>query len=233
MQSEQNIDPAEVEKFSAMSLNWWDEHGQCKPLHGMNPTRLGFITDQTDLRGKQVLDIGCGGGILSEALAQKDAIVTGIDASDDMINIAKLHAKQSHLTIDYQVSSAEEFANHHANQFDVITCMELLEHVPSPESLLYAIHTLLKPGGHCFLSTLNRTPKAYLFAIIGAEYIARLLPRGTHRYQQFIKPAELANSLRDAHLSVKKTQGMRYNPFNNTATLCQDVGINYLIYTQK
>lgn len=223
-----NTNPKELAHFEAMAPDWWNEHGQCRPLHDLNPVRLQFITQHCTLKGKHVLDIGCGGGILTEALYEKGAIVTGIDAAEALIEIAKEHG--SHTTIQYEHATAEHYATQYSAQFDVITCMELLEHVPNPQSLIHAIATLLKPEGHVFLSTLNRTPKAYALAIVAAEYLLGLLPKGTHTYDQFIRPSELNHFLQQAGISMQDLQGMCYNPLTHKASLHADVSVNYLAH---
>lgn len=228
-----NVDLNEVEKFNSIASEWWDPHGPFKPLHQLNPCRLDFVKKYTKLSNKKVLDVGCGGGILSESLARNGAHVTGIDMAEDALQVAKQHASQSQLNIDYQHITAEEFAEQHAGQFDVITCMELLEHVPNPESLIKACARLAKPEGQLFFSTLNRTPKAFLLAIAGAEYVLRLLPRGTHTYSQFLRPSELENLGRQAQLSLAHLSGMKYNPLTEYAELCSDLSINYLAHFRR
>lgn len=223
-----NINTTEVAHFEAMASDWWNENGQCRPLHDLNPIRLHFITQHCTVEGKQILDIGCGGGILTESLCAKGAIVTGIDAAATLIETAKEHGR--HTSIHYEHSTAESYATQHPAQFDIITCMELLEHVPDPQSLISAITLLLKPEGHVFLSTLNRTPKAYAFAILGAEYLLGLLPKGTHTYGQFIRPSELNHGLQQAGMVIKHIQGMHYNPFTKKARLQADVSVNYLAH---
>lgn len=230
----ENYDKAEVEKFSALSEEWWNPEGKCRPLHDLNPTRLQFITDRCRLNDKRVLDIGCGAGILSESMAKREAIVTGIDISADIMRVAKQHAESNHLQLHYIQSTAEVFAeqSENAGSFDIITCMELLEHVPNPLSLIKACRQLIKPDGHLFFSTINRSFKAYLLAIVGAEYALRLLPRGTHCYEKFIKPSELDAWLRKANLNLKELSGMDYNPFSRQASLKEDVSVNYLAYAK-
>ncbi|HEV2524543.1 MAG TPA: bifunctional 2-polyprenyl-6-hydroxyphenol methylase/3-demethylubiquinol 3-O-methyltransferase UbiG, partial [Gammaproteobacteria bacterium] len=201
-----NIEAAELDKFDAMAADWWDPKGKCRPLHALNPTRLQFIVDRCSLLQKSVLDIGCGGGILSESMQKRGAYVTGIDASLSVLEVAKLHAMETN-SLNYIHTTAEEYAAIHPNSFDVVTCLELLEHVPDPLSLVKAAATLVKPGGHLFFSTLNRTPKSYLFAVLGAEYLLKLLPRGTHQYEKFIRPAELEQWLRQAGLRLKELTG--------------------------
>jgi len=225
-----NVDPAEIEKFQSIASRWWDPESEFKPLHAINPLRLAYIEKQAgDLAGKRVLDIGCGGGILAEALARKGARVCGIDMADLSLKVARLHLHESQLDIDYQLSTAEAFAEQQAAQFDIVTCLEMLEHVPAPESVIAAAAKLLKPGGQLFLSTINRNPKAFTLAIVGAEYLLRLLPRGTHDYSKFIKPSELAACLRGHGLDVRDITGMSYNPLNKRYSLVRDIDVNYLM----
>lgn len=226
-----NFSTIEIEQFSNLADRWWDPMGPCKPLHQLNPTRFQYITLHHDLKDAMVLDIGCGGGILSESLAKAGAKVSAIDASEQLIEVA--HAHQETLGIHYETTTAEEFAKTHAGEFDVITCMELLEHVPDPQSLLKACQTLLKPGGKLFVSTLNRTPKAYVYAIMAAEYILRLLPKKTHDYNQFIRPSELHQWLTRAGLVLEDLTGLQYNPLTAKAYLHDDLNVNYLGYATK
>jgi 2-polyprenyl-6-hydroxyphenyl methylase/3-demethylubiquinone-9 3-methyltransferase len=228
-----NIHPQEIETFEALASDWWIKDGSFKSLHDINPLRLSFITQQVDLSGKSVLDIGCGGGILSESLAHHDAKVTGIDVCASAIQIAKAHADTHHQNITYIEITAEHMAENQPAQFDIITCMELLEHVPDPTSIIQACSTLLKPGGQIFLSTLDRNLKSYLFAILGAEYLLKLLPAGLHHYDQFIRPAELAAWMRAADLDILKTAGIQYHPFSKQYRLTSNVDVNYLVYGQK
>ena len=229
----QNTDLKEIEKFDAVASRWWDKKSDFKPLHDINPLRLGFINDHTPLADKTILDVGCGGGILSESMAQLGAKVTGIDMSAEALNVAQLHLLESHLTVDYQQSTAENFAEQHAGKYDVVTCLELLEHVPDPSAIVSACASLVKPGGSVFFSTINRNPKAYLHAIIGAEYILKLLPKGMHDYAKFIRPAELARWARAANLRVDDLKGMGYNLLDKTYSLTENVSVNYLMYCQK
>ncbi len=226
-----NIDEQELAKFSALAAQWWDLHGEFKPLHEINPLRLAFIEQCAGgLAGKKVLDIGCGGGILSESMAAKGAQVTGIDMSSAPLNVAKLHLFESNLQVDYQQITAEQLAAQQSQQFDIVTCMEMLEHVPSPESVVKACQQLVKPEGHVFFSTINRNLKAYVFAIVGAEYVLQLLPKGTHDYAKFIRPMELERWARQANLTVKHLKGMSYNPFTKVYSLGGDVSVNYLMH---
>lgn len=230
---QENVDIDEVKKFDNMAKDWWDPKGQSRPLHDINPTRMQFITDHCPLINKRVLDIGCGAGILTESMVRRGAHVTGIDASLPLIDLAKQHALQSELpseNYEYECSNIETYAHAHQGAFDMITCMELLEHVPDPEALLNTCAVLLKPKGKFFLSTINRHPKAYLFAILGAEYALRLLPIGTHHYDKFIRPSEMEAGLRKAGFTLETLSGMKYNPLTKTCRLTKDVSINYLMH---
>ncbi|KRG78860.1 3-demethylubiquinone-9 3-methyltransferase [Stenotrophomonas ginsengisoli] len=226
---EGNFDPAELEKFAALADQWWDADGPQKPLHALNPVRLQYVASRCALSGKRVLDIGCGGGLLSEALAGTGAQVTAIDLGAELIAVAGEHARQSGVSVDYRLISAEDLAAQQPGSFDVITCMEMLEHVPDPSSILAACRALLKPGGQLFLSTINRTPAAFAVAIVGAEYIARLLPPGTHSYQEFITPAELGRWVREQGLDVEDVSGMTYEPWAGRARLARSTAVNYLM----
>jgi len=228
-----NVDAAEISKFEALASRWWDADSEFKPLHEINPLRLEYIDRRAKLAGKQAIDVGCGGGILAESMAHSGASVTGIDMGEAPLAVARLHQHESGVEVDYHRSTAENFAAQHPGQFDVVTCMEMLEHVPEPASVINACMTLVKPGGHVFFSTLNRNPKSFLFAIVGAEYLLRLLPKGTHEYQKFIKPSELSNWARQASLNVNEITGMSYNPFTKTYSLGYDVDVNYLVHCQK
>lgn len=228
-----NLDQTEIQKFDSLAGEWWDKNGPFKPLHEMNPIRLAFIQQQVSLEGKKVLDVGCGGGILAEAVAAEGAIVTGIDASEGAIKAAKRHLAGSGFSIEYQVSTMETFSEKHPDQFEVITCMELLEHLPSPSTLVKQLACLLRPGGHLFFSTINRNAKAFCFAILGAEYFLRLLPRGTHTYAQFIRPSELTDWCLKAHLEPKAMIGITYNPIFKRYSLSTDCDVNYLFYATK
>ena len=227
-----NVDPGELEKFSQLAHRWWDPTSEFKPLHDINPLRLKWIEDAAALRGKRVLDVGCGGGILSEAMAACGAEVTGIDLSDAALKVAQLHLAESGHRIAYLKAAAEDFARDEAQTFDVVTCMEVLEHVPDPASQVVACGRLLKPGGHAFFATINRNPKSFLFAIVGAEYILRLLPRGTHEYERLIKPSELAAYCRSAGLAVSELIGMTYNPLTKVYALARDTDVNYILHAR-
>lgn len=228
-----NVDPAELEKFSALAHRWWDPHGEFRPLHAINPLRLEWIEQHAPLAGKDVLDVGCGGGILAEAMAQRGARVTGIDLAEKPLSVARLHLMESGLEVRYELASAEDYAAAHAGAFDVVTCMEMLEHVPEPASTVAACARLLRPGGCAVFATINRNPKSYLFAIIGAEYLLRLLPKGTHDYARFIRPSELAHWSRDAGLREVALSGMTYNPFTQRYRLGPDCDVNYLLCCRR
>lgn len=229
-----NADPLELDKFSQFTAHcWWDSRGEFKPLHEINPLRLAWIERYVGLAGKMVLDVGCGGGILSESLARCGASVTGIDLSTKALGVAKLHLLESGVTVDYRLASAEELARQMSGAFDVVACMEMLEHVPDPESVVAACSTLVKPGGHVFFSTLNRNPKSYLFAIVGAERILGLVPKGTHDYARFIKPSELSRWARSAGLEPGGLTGLSYNPLTRQYRLCESVGVDYLMHAIK
>lgn len=228
-----NVSGHEIEKFSALASRWWDPNGPQRPLHELNPVRLGYVQKHQRLQGSGVLDIGCGGGLLTEALAREGANATGIDLSEKLIDIAKLHLLESGLKVDYRLISAEQLAVEQPKGFDAVTCMEMLEHVPDPHAILQACFDLLKPGGRLFLSTLNRTPKAFGLAILGAEYLAQLLPKGTHDYRSFIKPSELAASLREIGFELLDVSGMNYNPLSRKAALGADTSVNYLMLAEK
>jgi len=229
-----NVDQAELDKFSALASRWWDPESEFKPLHAINPLRLSWIESITgDLAGKNILDVGCGGGILSESMAAKGAAVTGIDLAERSLKIARLHSLESGVPVSYQAISAEQMADEHPGEFDVVTCMEMLEHVPDPPAIVRACAALVKPGGWVFLSTLNRNPKSFLYAIVGAEYMLRLLPRGTHSYEQFIRPSELSAAVRAAGMQPVQMRGMTYNPITDHYTLSHDTSVNYLMAAQR
>jgi 2-polyprenyl-6-hydroxyphenyl methylase/3-demethylubiquinone-9 3-methyltransferase len=228
-----NVDHSEIDKFSALAHRWWDPTSEFKPLHAINPLRLGWIQSITNLQGKRVLDVGCGGGILAESLSKAGATVTGIDLSSKALKVAELHQLESGTSVRYLTISAEDLAKEESQSYDVVTCMEMLEHVPDPSSVVQACAKLCKPGGHIFFSTLNRNPKSYLFAIIGAEYILQLLPKGTHQYEKFIKPSELAQFTRAAGLEVIELKGMTYNPITQIYRLGSDTDVNYMMATRK
>lgn len=225
-----NYDETEVSKFDELARKWWDTESEFKPLHQINPLRTGYIADRVALEGKRVLDVGCGGGILSESLAKAGAIVTGIDVSDAPLNVAKLHKHESGLDIDYRNITVEALSEDEPGEYDVITCLEMLEHVPDPESIIAACRKLLKPDGDLFVATINRNPKSYLLAIIGAEYVLGLLPRGTHRYEKLIKPSEMAVWLRHAGFRISDITGMTYNPVTGIYKLSRDTDVNYLVH---
>jgi 2-polyprenyl-6-hydroxyphenyl methylase/3-demethylubiquinone-9 3-methyltransferase len=228
-----NADPLELEKFSELAHRWWDANGEFKPLHDLNPLRLDYIDGIANLKDKRVLDVGCGGGILSESMAVRGANVTGIDLAEKPLKVAELHLIDSGMRVEYLRIAAEDLARERTGAYDVVTCMEMLEHVPDPAATVAACASLAKPGGHVFFSTINRNPKSYLFAVIGAEYVLRLLPRGTHDYARFIKPSELATMCRSAKLDVDGLTGMTYNPFAKTYALGTDSSVNYILHTLK
>lgn len=228
-----NVDNSEVAKFNALAERWWDPNSEFRPLHDINPLRLNYIDERVDLPGKNVIDIGCGGGLLSEGMARRGATVTGIDMGEAPLAVARLHAEQSGVEVEYLQTPAEDIAAERAGQYDVVTCLEMLEHVPDPSSVIRACAALVKPGGQVFFSTINRNPKSFLFAIVGAEYVLRLLPRGTHEYAKLIRPSELAGWSRDAGLDVRDTTGMTYNPVTQVYKLNRDVSVNYLMHAVK
>ena len=229
-----NADPAELAKFSDLAHRWWDPESEFRPLHQINPLRLGWIDGLVPLAGQRVLDIGCGGGILSDSMARKGADVTGIDLSTKALRVAQLHALEAGTTgVNYREISAEAMALEQPASFDVVTCMEMLEHVPDPSSVVRACATLVKPAGWVFFSTINRNPKSFLFAIVGAEYLLRMLPKGTHEYAKMIRPSELASYCRTADLSLEQTRGMEYNPLTQRYWLSGDTSVNYMIATRR
>ena len=228
-----NADPQELQKFSDLAHRWWDPTSEFRPLHEINPLRLEWINARAALSGKTVVDVGCGGGILAESMARKGARVTGIDLSEKALKVADLHGMESGVQVRYEKIAAEDLAAREPGQFDVVTCMEMLEHVPDPASIVRACTAMVKPGGHVFFSTLNRNPKAYLFAIIGAEYLLRMLPRGTHDYAKFITPAELARFIREAGLELDGFKGLSYNPLTKLYSINQDTSVNYMVACRK
>lgn len=225
-----NADPAELEKFSVLAHRWWDPNSEFKPLHEINPLRLDFIDGKAQLHGKLVLDVGCGGGILAESMALRGAQVTGIDLGEKALKVASLHKLESGVQVEYRLVAVEDLAREAPASFDVVTCMEMLEHVPDPAAVVHACATLVKPGGQVFFSTINRNPKSYLFAVLGAEYVLKLLPRGTHEYAKFIKPSELSAWCRQAGLTVQGITGMSYNPISGHYWLDEDVSVNYMLH---
>ena len=228
-----NIDESEIKKFAELADKWWDKNGDFKPLHVINPLRANYIFDKLDISNKKVLDVGCGGGILSEALYEKGADVTGIDAAGPGINIAKIHAEQNNKNITYYENTAEELYKKYKKNYDVVTCLEVLEHVPNPAMLVSTCLKLLKPNGHLFLSTINKNPRSFITAIVGAEYIFNILPKGTHEFNKFIKPSKLAEYIRKADGKLIESKGMFYNPLTHKANLNNDLGVNYMMYARK
>lgn len=228
-----NIDTAEIAKFDALAARWWDPEGDFRPLHEINPLRLDYIRQRVDLQGSRVLDVGCGGGILAESLAQKGATVTGIDMAEKPLGVARLHQAESGTAVEYLQSTAESLAAERAGQYDVVTCLEMLEHVPSPATVIAACTELVRPGGDVFFSTINRNPKSFLFAIVGAEYVLRLLPKGTHEYEKFIRPSELDGWARNAGLELHGSIGMHYNPVTREYSLGPNVDVNYLMHFNR
>ncbi len=229
-----NVDPAEIAKFEALANRWWDPTSEFKPLHEINPLRSNYIDERAKLAGKTVLDVGCGGGLLSEAMAQRGANVTGIDMGQAPLSVAQLHALESGVTVNYRKIPAEQLATEQPAHYDVVTCLEMLEHVPDPAAIIQACADLARPGAHLFFSTINRNPKAYLFAIVGAEYLLKMLPKGTHEYSKFIRPAELAGWVRAAGLTLENITGMTYNPLIKKYSMSStDVDVNYIIHVRK
>lgn len=233
MNAELNVDPSEIRKFESIAHRWWDPESEFKPLHAINPLRLNYIDDRAHLKNKRVLDVGCGGGILAESMARRGAKVTGIDLGEGPLSVASLHALDSQVEVDYQQIAVEALAEREAGQYDVVTCMEMLEHVPAPELVIRACAQLVKPGGNVFFSTINRNPKAFMLAVIGAEYLLSMLPRGTHEYAKFIRPSELEYAARQAQLSLKDISGMTYNPIFQSYRLGKDIDVNYLMHFTK
>ncbi len=231
MNNTKNIDHNEIAKFEALATRWWDPESEFRTLHQINPLRLEFINERAPLEGKKVLDMGCGGGILSESMATRGARVTGIDMGEKPLSVAKLHLKESGLEVDYRQTTTEALAIEEPESFDIITCMEMVEHVPDPASVINACSRLVRPGGELFFSTINRTPKAWLFAIVGAEYLLNILPKGTHSYEKFIRPSELEKWARESGLVSKEITGMHYNPFTDHYWLAPGVEVNYLLHS--
>jgi 2-polyprenyl-6-hydroxyphenyl methylase/3-demethylubiquinone-9 3-methyltransferase len=231
--AQQNVDAAEVAKFDALAARWWDPDGEFRPLHEINPLRLDWIRRYADLDDRKVLDIGCGGGILAEAMAAAGATVTGLDMAEKPLAVARLHQIESGLDVDYQQGTAEDLASKEAGQYDVVTCLEMLEHVPEPSQVIASACQLVRPGGDVFFSTINRTPKSFMFAIVGAEYVLKMLPAGTHEYQKFIRPSELESWARDAGLQHRSSIGMHYNPLTREYTLGPGLNVNYLMHFHR
>lgn len=229
----ENVDPAEVAKFDALASRWWDPDGEFRPLHEINPLRLDWIRQHVQLSGARIIDIGCGGGILAESMATAGGVVTGIDMAEGSLAVARLHQHESDVDVHYRQATAEELASEAAGSFDVVTCLEMLEHVPDPSEVIRSCAELVKPGGHVFLSTINRNPKSFAMAIVGAEYVLKLLPAGTHDYAKFIRPSELESWARPAGLSLKDSIGMHYNPLTKEYSLGESLDVNYLMYFSK
>ena len=229
-----NVDPVEIEKFQSIASRWWDIESEFKPLHDINPLRCDYIEQRSNgLKGKRVLDIGCGGGILAESLTQRGATVTGIDMAEMSLKVAKMHLHESQLEVDYQMATAEAFAETNAGQFDVVTCLEMLEHVPDPESIVTAAAKLLRPEGQLFFSTINRNPKSFVLAIIGAEYLLNMVPKGTHDYKKLIKPSELASAVRANGLNLSDITGITYHPLSKSYKLSRDIDVNYIMHCSQ
>lgn len=234
MTEHQNVDPQEIAKFESIAERWWDTEGEFKPLHEINPLRLDFINNKAQgIFGKKVVDIGCGGGILTESMAKLGADAKGIDLGQEPLNVAKLHALESGIKVEYEKIAAEEHAELHAEQFDVVTCMEMLEHVPDPASIIHAAAKMAKPGADVFFSTLNKTLKAYLLAVVGAEKVLKMVPEGTHEHDKFIRPSTLITWAEQAGLKVRASAGINYNPISKTFTLTDDVSVNYMLHFEK
>ena len=228
-----NVDPSEIARFEAAASRWWDPQGEMRPLHDLNPVRLQYVERAGPLVGRKVLDVGCGGGLLAEAMARKGARVTGIDLADDLLQVARLHALEGGVDVDYLLQSAEQHVLERAGEYEIVTCMEMLEHVPDPTAVIDAMARLVRPGGHVFVSTLNRTLKAYALAVVGAEYVLRLLPAGTHTYEKFIRPSELRSWARAAGLDISDIVGLDYDPFSRKASLSSDASVNYLVHLRR
>lgn len=228
-----NVDRVEINKFEELASRWWDPHSEFKPLHDINPLRLDYIDQRVGLKGKKVLDVGCGGGILAESMALRGAEVTGIDMGEAPLSVARLHLLETGAKVDYRQITAEQLAEQMPGQFDVVTCMEMLEHVPDPGSVIAACAKMVKPGGQIFFSTINRNPKSYMFAIVGAEYLLRMLPKGTHDFAKFIRPSELESWIRHGGLELKELTGMSYNPFSKRYSLVSDLDVNYLAWATR
>ncbi|AWK82190.1 TPA: bifunctional 2-polyprenyl-6-hydroxyphenol methylase/3-demethylubiquinol 3-O-methyltransferase UbiG [Photobacterium damselae] len=234
MTKQLNVDPAEISKFEDMASRWWDPEGEFKPLHQINPLRLNFVIDKADgLFGKKVLDVGCGGGILAESMAVEGADVTGLDMGKEPLTVARLHALEAGVKLEYVQATAEEHAEENPQAYDVVTCMEMLEHVPDPASVIAACAKMVKPGGHVFFSTLNRNIKSYLFAIVGAEHLLKIVPKGTHHHEKFIRPSEMMAMIDRTELQDKHITGLHYNPLTNTYRLGTNVDVNYIVHTIK
>jgi len=231
--NEKNIDTNEIEKFNQLASRWWDPEGDFKPLHDINPLRIDYINKYDNLNNKKIADIGCGGGILSEAMAKKGGIVTGIDMAESALNVAKIHQIESKTKIDYRLTTVESLADLEKGAYDIITCLEMIEHVPSPKGVIESCSSLLKPGGSAFFSTINRNPKAFIYAILGAEHILKLLPIGTHEYAKFVKPSELEYWARKVSLDLRDSTGLTYNPFTKNYSLEKNLDVNYLMYFKK
>jgi 2-polyprenyl-6-hydroxyphenyl methylase/3-demethylubiquinone-9 3-methyltransferase len=231
--NQSNVDPAEIAKFDALASRWWDPAGDFRPLHEINPLRMDYIRQRVTLAGSKIVDIGCGGGILTESMAERGASVTGIDMAEGALAVARLHQAESGTNVDYQQTTAEDFAQRHAGGFDVVTCLEMLEHVPSPSTVIEACAVLVRPGGDVFFSTINRNPKSFLHAIIGAEYLLRLLPAGTHEYEKFIRPSELEAWSRHSGLQLQGSVGLHYNPLTREYSLGDNIDVNYLMHFHR
>jgi len=231
--AQENVDAGEIAKFDALASRWWDPQGEFRPLHEINPLRLDYIRQRASLKGSKALDVGCGGGILAESMALAGADVTAIDMAEKPLGVARLHQAESGTSVNYLRSTAEEMAGKHAGEFDVVTCLEMLEHVPSPQNVIAACKTLVKPGGNVFFSTINRNPKSFLFAIVGAEYLLRLLPAGTHEYEKFIRPSELESWARESGLQLQGSIGLHYNPISRDYSLGPNVDVNYMMHYHR